>query len=106
VVVEAGQAPAPLHTAAFVWVPALQLAVRQTVSLPGILHVALVPSQVPAQAPVPPQAGWPVLGVPEAKPQVPGVVPLQNSQEPVQVVLQHTPSAQLPVTHCVAAVHA
>lgn len=95
-----------MHVAALVWVPLLQLAARQTVSAPGILQVALVPSQVPAHMPVPPQAGCPVLGAPETKLQVPGVVPLQNSQEPLQVELQQTPSAQLPVTHWVPAVQA
>lgn len=103
-VVEAGHVPAPLHTAALVWVPLLQLEVRHIVSVPGILHVALVPSQLPAHAPVPPQAVCPAFGAPETKPQVPGVMPLQNSHEPVQAVLQQTPSAQFPVTHWAAAV--
>lgn len=52
----AGQLPAPSHTAAFVIVPFVHDIVRQEVSEPGILQVAFVPSQEPAQEPVPPQA--------------------------------------------------
>jgi hypothetical protein len=43
------------------------------------------------------------------KVQVPGVatpVPLQASQDPEQVRLQHTPSAHTPLVHSVPSVHA
>lgn len=104
-VVAFGHVPVPLQVAELVWVPLLQLGSRQVVSAPGILHVAFVPSQLPAHFPLPPHAVCPVFGAPDTKPHVPGVVPLQNSHDPLQALLQHTPSAQLPVTHCVPAVH-
>lgn len=64
-----------------------------------MVHVALVPLQLPAQAPVPPHAGWPGRGAPLTKPHMP-VVPLQNSQAPLHALLQQTPSAQKPLKHC------
>jgi len=94
VVLSAGQLPAPSQTAGFVIVPPLHDIERQLVSVPGILQVALVPSQNPAQLPVPLHAGWPVLGAPETYPHVPGVLPLQYSHAPVQPLLQQILSAQ------------
>ena len=94
VVLTAGQLPAPSQTAGLVIVPPLQDIARQVVSTPGILQVALVPSQLPAQLPLPAHAVWPVLGAPETKPHMPGVVPLQYSQDPAQALLQQTLSAQ------------
>jgi hypothetical protein len=86
-------------------VPPLHDIERQVVSAPGILHVALVPSQVPAQLPLPLHAAWPVLGAPETKPHVPGVLPLQYSHEPVQALLQQTLSAQKVVMQSVPVEH-
>ena len=94
VVLTVGQLPAPSQTAGLVIVPPLHDIERHEVSEPGILHVALVPSQLPAQLPLPAHAVWPVLGAPDTNPHVPGVVPLQYSQEPVQAELQQTLSAQ------------
>jgi hypothetical protein len=54
----------------------------------------------------PPQAMCPVFGAPETTPHVPGMLPLQNSHEPLHGVLQQTPSEQLLVLHCEPAVHA
>ena len=53
VVLTVGQLPAPSQTAGLVIVPLLHDIARQVVSAPGILHVALVPSQLPAQLPLP-----------------------------------------------------
>ena len=53
VVLEVGHVPEPLHTAWLVWVPLLQLVLRQTVSEPGIVHAACVPLQLPTQLPLP-----------------------------------------------------
>jgi hypothetical protein len=102
----AGQLPAPSQTAERVAVPLLQLAWRHVVEAPGSVHAACVPLQLPAHVPLPPHAAWPERGAPVTNPQVPGVPPLQNSHDPVQAVLQQMPSAQLPVMHWVAAVHA
>jgi len=57
VVLAAGQLPAPLQTAELVIVPPLHDVGRQLVSAPGILQVALLPSQNPAHIPLPPHAG-------------------------------------------------
>jgi hypothetical protein len=105
VVLTAGQLPAPSHTAGLVIVPPLHDIERQVVSEPGILHVALVPSQLPAQLPLPLHAVWPVLGAPETNPHVPGVVPLQYSHDPVQALLQQILSAQNVVMQSVPAEH-
>ena len=102
----AGQLPAPSQTAGLVIVPPLHDIERQEVSEPGILQVALVPSQVPAQLPLPPHAAWPVLGAPETNPHIPGVLPLQYSHDPVQELLQQILSAQKVVTQSEPAEHA
>ena len=54
---------------------------------------------------MPAQAGWPVFGLPVMKPQVPGELPLQYSHDPLQTLLQQTPSAQFPPMHSVPVVH-
>jgi hypothetical protein len=102
----AGQLPAPSQTAAWVAVPLVQLAWRHVVEAPGSVHVAWVPLHVPAQAPLPVHAVWPVRGAPLTSSHVPGVLPLQNWHDPLQAELQQTPSAHWPVMHWVAAVHA
>jgi hypothetical protein len=104
-VLSAGQFPAPSHTAGLVIVPLLHDIARHVVSEPGILHVALVPSQVPVQLPLPPHAAWPVFGAPETYPHVPGMLPLQYSHEPVQAELQQTLSAQKVVMQSVPTEH-
>jgi hypothetical protein len=106
VVLSAGQLPAPSQTAGLVIVPLLHDIARQVVSAPGILHVALVPSQLPAHVPLPPQAVWPVLGAPDTNPHVPGTLPLQYSHDPVQAELQQILSAQKVVMQSVPAEHA
>jgi hypothetical protein len=63
-------------------------------------HSRRVPSQTYA-----PQSGEPVLPAASAV-QVPGWVPLQRSHEPVQAVVQQTPSAQNPEAHSASRVHA
>jgi len=106
VVLTAGQLPVPSHTAGLVIVPVLHDIERHGVSPAGILQVAFVPSQVPAQAPLPLHVPWPALGAPETNEHVPGTVPLQFSHVPLQPVLQQTPSAQLVVVHSLPAEHA
>jgi hypothetical protein len=106
VVLTAGQFPAPSQTAGLVMVPLLHDIARQVVSVPGILQVALVPSQVPAQLPLPPHAAWPVLGAPDTNPHVPGTAPLQNSHDPVHAELQQILSAQKVVMQSVPVEHA
>jgi hypothetical protein len=104
----AGQLPAPLQNEASVavLVDALQLGPLHITPDPGYVHAACVPLQVPAQVPLPAQAAWLARGAPVTKPQVPGVVPLQNSQDPLQAVLQQTPSTeQIPPTHSVPPPH-
>jgi hypothetical protein len=87
-------------------VDALQLGPLHITPDPGYVHAAWVPLQVPAQVPLPAQAAWLARGAPVTKLQVPGVVPLQNSQDPLQVVLQQTPSTeQIPPTHSVPPPH-
>ena len=67
----------------------------------------MVPSQVPPQVPEPAQAVCPLRGAPLTATQVPGPEDsAQASQAPAQAVLQQTPSAQKPLTHWLAAVHA
>jgi hypothetical protein len=87
-------------------VPLLHDIDRHWVSPPGILHVAFVPSQLPAQLPLPPHAVCPVLGAPDTNPHIPGVLPLQYSHDPVQAELQQILSAQKVVMQSVPAVHA
>ena len=106
VVLTAGQVPEPSHTAELVIVPALQLIERHVVSIPGMKHVALVPSQVPVHIPLPLHVPCPVLGVPDTNSQVPGVLPLQNSHVPLQAVLQQILSAQKVVMQSVPVEHA
>jgi hypothetical protein len=97
----AGQLPWPSQPALIVAVEPLQLGCRQVVSSPGMLQVAFDPLQVPPHRPVPAQAECPDFGAPVMKPQVPGELPLQYSQDPEQARSQQTPSAQLPLRHWV-----
>jgi hypothetical protein len=99
----AGQLPCPSQLAArvAVLVPAGQLADRQDVVFGAKTQVALVPLQLPLHGAVPVQAVWFVRGWPVIKLQVPAVLAetLQNWHEPVQALLQQTPSAQKVFTH-------
>ena len=103
-----GQAPAPSQDAACVRVFPEQLAARHEVLVPGKVQVLTAPLHVDAQGAVPVQARWPVRGAPLTRLQVPASVveTLQNSHDPVQAVLQHTPSAQALLTHSRAAAQA
>ena len=51
---------------------------------------------------LPVHAGWLDRGAPVTKPHVPGAFPLQDSQEPLQAVLQQTVSRQFPLAHSAA----
>ena len=102
--------PCPSHLAAAVatLAPAAQLAVRQDVVLGANTQAALEPLQLPLQGAAPVHAVCPVRGWPETKVQVPAAVveTLQNWHEPLQAVLQQTPSAQKVLTHSRAVWHA
>jgi hypothetical protein len=103
----AGQLPLPSQVAAFVAVPLVQLAVRQGVEALANTHAADVPLHELPQGIAPVQAGCPVRGVPVTKLQVPAsaLETLQNSQDPVQAVLQQTPSTHELFAHSRAATH-
>jgi hypothetical protein len=105
----AGHAPFPSQPAASVAVPPVQLADRQEVLAPGQAHVVrFVPSQLPPQlVPAPPQAACPVRGAPVTAVHVPLLVASpHDSQAPEHAALQQNPSAQKPLPHWLAAVHA
>jgi hypothetical protein len=99
----AGQAPLPLHCAAAVATPAAQLGARHWVAAPGYAHAVVVePLHAPPQAlPSLVQAGRVPTGAPLTGLQAPPAP--QASHCPVQARLQHTPSAQNPDAHWVAA---
>ena len=101
--------PAPLHMDAAVAVAPVHAAATQTVLAPQLRH-APPPSQTPSLPHVD-------CAVAEHMPR--GLVPLpagvhvpmlptcaQVLQAPVQAVLQHTPSTQLPLAHTLPVVHA
>jgi hypothetical protein len=106
IIVDAVHAPEPLHRAPVVATPFVQLAAApHDVVVEGNTQAArwaALPSQIPAQAPVPPHG---VRGV------VTGVhVPLAEAVEhdshwPAQAALQQTPSAQCPVVHSESCMH-
>jgi len=107
IMVEATQAPAPSHSAAVIAVPPVHdAAAPQDVVLLGNVHDArwaAVPSHLPAQAPAPVHAA---RGVVDGE-HVPLVVPrLHDSQLPVQLVSQHTPSTQFVLAHSAPMAHA
>src|SRR3569623_1917915 len=98
ITVPATQAPAPSQSAAVVALPAVQLAAapHEVVLLGNVqaARCAAVPSHLPAQVPVPTHAARGVV----AGEQVPfALAVLHDSQFPVQVESQQTPSTQLPV---------
>lgn len=66
-----------------------------------------MPPHIPPQVvPAPAQAPWPARGVALTAMQVPGLVASAHASHcPVQATLQHTPSAQKPLTHSPAIVH-
>src|SRR3569623_7653 len=100
ITVPATQAPAPSQSAAVVALPAVQLAAapHEVVLLGNVqaARCAAEPSHLPAQVPVPTHAA---RGVVDGE-QVPfALAVLHDSQFPVQVESQQTPSTQLPVPH-------
>lgn len=106
IIVEAVQAPAPLQTAAEVAVPLVHdAAAPHEVVVPGNTQlVRFVPSQWPAQVPVPAHG---VRGVVVATHVPRLVVVTQDSHCPLHAALQHTPSEPHTVlVHSLAAVQA
>jgi hypothetical protein len=110
-VVAAGQAPLPSQLAVLVWVLPAQLWLRHPVVVGQKWHLP-APSQVPSR----PQLVWaaaaqrdfgsaPPSTTGEQVPTFP--VTLQDRQVPplasLQVVLQQTPSVQMPLTHSAVA---
>jgi hypothetical protein len=102
------QAPRPSQVAAWVSVPFMHEGMPHwTWSLGNAQVRRLEPSHAPAQVPVPVQARRLPRGVPRTGEQVPRASGLsQASHWPVQAVLQHTPSTQLPEAHSAAVVQA
>jgi len=103
--VEAVQAPAPLQSAAVVAVlPVHDAAAPHDVVVPGNTQLMrLVPSQWPAQVPVPAQG---VFGVVVATHVPRLLVVTHDSHCPLQAVLQHTPSEpQTVLAHSLPALH-
>ena len=92
----------PVHTNVHIWVPPPEQLAELPLQVPAIR--AVFESMHAAVA----QAAWPERGAPLTLPQVPAaappVMPPQYSHDPLQAVLQQTPSAQLLETHCVPAV--
>jgi hypothetical protein len=87
----------------------VQAADRHDVVAPGKAHVArFVPSQLPPQVvPAPAQAACPERGAPVTAVHVPLVLASpHDSQDPVHAALQQNPSAQKPLPHWLAVVHA
>jgi hypothetical protein len=88
---------------------ALHEAPRHCLDCPGTVHaVVSTPSQAPSQpVPLPMQAVRGSTGLPVTAEHVPSWFGrLQASHCPTQSSLQHTPSTQKLVPHCVPAVHA
>ena len=105
----AGHAPLPSQLAANVATPAAQDADRHEVLAPGEAHVVrFVPSQLPPQVvPAPEHAACPVRGAPVTAVHVPLLLASpHDSQAPPHAALQQNPSAQKPLPHWLAAVHA
>lgn len=89
------QLPAPLQAPTGVTMAAAQLAVPHEVLEDGYWQVSFVPSQLPAQASLPPQPARAPRGAPRMCWQIPGEpVSLHEKHWPVQSELQQTPSAQ------------
>lgn len=95
-----GHAPLPSQLAATVAVPFVQLAVLQE-EVGNVQAVRFIPSQLPPHVvPAPAQALCPLRGAPLTATQVPLLdASAQASQDPPQVALQQTPSAQKPLAH-------
>jgi hypothetical protein len=102
-----GQLPAPSQVAALVAVPLVQLAVRQDVAVVAKTQAVDTPLHDPPHGAAPVHAGWPVRGAPATTLQVPASAAeaLQYSQDPVQAVLQQTPSTQVLLAHSRAPAH-
>ena len=97
----APQLPAPVQYAAGCSTPPTQVAVTHAVPVPGALHVAEIPSQVPAQVPVPPHAPCPGRGAPETSVHVPTFPDsLHDSHADVHARSQQIPTEQKPDAHC------
>lgn len=89
------QAPAPLQAPTGVIVAFSHFGEPHAVVAVGYWQSWCWPSQVPAQVPLPAQAAWPGRGGPEMVTHMPGDTNSpHDSHEPVQSVLQQTPSAQ------------
>lgn len=99
--------PDPLHLAAGVYMPLLQVSPPpQVVLTPAYEHdVRLVPSHTPPQVPPAPAHGVRLpTGAPLLLTGVQMPLPLQYSHWPVQALPQQTPSTQLPPPHSPARV--
>jgi hypothetical protein len=101
------QLPRPSQVALWVSTPFMQEGMLHWVwSLGKVQAVRLLPSQVPAHTPVPPQARRAPCGAPRTGEQVPRLPGLSHASHwPVQAALQHTPSTQKPVAHSAEVVH-
>ena len=106
IAVGAEQEPLPLQSAAVVAVPVVhEAAAPHDVALVGNTQAArAVPSQRPAQAPVPPHGARGVVTATQV-PRLAGL--MHDSHCPLHSALQQTPSApHTPLEHSVAAAHA
>lgn len=104
----AGQVPIPSQVAGRVAVPFIHAAARHDVVLGGYTQaVRLVPLQLPPHdVPAPVHAARIPRGTPVAAVHVPTLPSrLHASHCPLQPVLQHTPSTQLPLLHSRVAEH-
>jgi hypothetical protein len=106
VVTGAGQLPMPSQADAAVATPAAHDAARQlTIALGKVHRSRTVPSQLPAQGPLPAQAVRAPRGAPAMPAQVPCMPGTSHASHwPLQAVLQQKPSTQLPDAHWLLAV--
>ena len=100
-VVGVTQAPRPSQVATGVSVPIEHEGMPHIVWSLGKVHAArFIPSQVPAHTPDPPHARRPAWGAPVTGEHVPSEPGTSHASHcPLQAVLQHTPSTQLPDAH-------
>jgi hypothetical protein len=98
----------PSQAGAAVAEPLLQLAAPHVVALPGYTHEnAFQTAQLPAHGPLPAHAARPPCGAPLTVVQVPSEPGTSHAWHCApQVVLQQTPSTQLPERHAADALHA
>jgi len=84
-----------------------QLAAPQLTAVDGYAHLSGSPPQLPLQGPVPRQAGRVPTGSPSTVLQIPAdPATLQAWHWALQLVLQHTPSWHVPLSHSALSLHA